>query len=444
MGEEETFNFKLGLICINYLLITCKTEDLYGIARKYGIRLPEKDFLTRLEFIKLIAIHLTKMFYITDIQKRFNDPLEYIGYALIHEPGIKKNLNNLDFIVKQDLIDVYADFCADSGVTVYNTLTKPVNPKMDMYLAKKKTMLRTESVFTMTGLDINAKSYLEKKTMIEKARSVANWSCFITTPIGALKIGLRKLIYDMIHLKCWLYIVDPSRKLIYGILKGKKNDEYNTGVRDEFIRSLPREPLRAPSQLIKLSNYYFDESNSFSSEDFRLFEIYDELKHNKLLLKEEEGPKYADIFRDLIIMEIVSGTPIVSFTSENFKEQALASGFLAAMDSYVSQIGGTKLEEINYKGFYVQAAYGKCTKLACFLSYPADKSLKDRLKYLIENEGIVVSRDKLLDDVWGYESFPTTRTVDNYILSLRKKIENNPSEPVHILTLHKSGYKFVR
>ena len=66
------------------------------------------------------------------------------------------------------------------------------------------------------------------------------------------------------------------------------------------------------------------------------------------------------------------------------------------------------------------------------------------LKYLIENEGIVVSRDKLLDDVWGYESFPTTRTVDNYILSLRKKIENNPSEPVHILTLHKSGYKFVR
>jgi hypothetical protein len=398
MVEEEIFTFKniipqlqeiserkLGLICINYLLIACKTEDLYEFARKYGIRIPDKDFITRLEFIKLIAIHLTKIYYVTDLQKRYNDPLEYIGYALIQEPSIKKNLNNLDFIVKQDLIDVYADFCADSGVTVYNTLTKPINPKMDMYLAKKKTVLRTESIFTMTGLDINAKSYLEKKTMIENARSVANWNCFITTPIGALKIGLRKLIYDMIHLNCWLYIVDPSRKLIYGILKGKKNDEYNTEVRDEFIRALPREPLRAPSQLIKLSDYYFDESNSFTSEDFRTFEIYDELKHNKLLIKEEEqSSKYGDIFRDLIIMEILSGTPIVSYTSENFKEQALASGFLAAMDSYVSQIGGTKLEEINYKGFYVQAAYGKYTKLACFLSYPADKSLKDRLKYLIE------------------------------------------------------------
>ena len=66
------------------------------------------------------------------------------------------------------------------------------------------------------------------------------------------------------------------------------------------------------------------------------------------------------------------------------------------------------------------------------------------LKYLIEKEGEVVSRDQLLDDVWGYETFPTTRTVDNYILSIRKKIENNPSEPVHILTVHKTGYKFVK
>ena len=66
------------------------------------------------------------------------------------------------------------------------------------------------------------------------------------------------------------------------------------------------------------------------------------------------------------------------------------------------------------------------------------------LKYLIEKEGEVISRDKLLDDVWGYEAFPTTRTVDNYILSIRKKIENNPAEPVHIITVPKCGYKFVK
>lgn len=65
------------------------------------------------------------------------------------------------------------------------------------------------------------------------------------------------------------------------------------------------------------------------------------------------------------------------------------------------------------------------------------------LKYFIERKGEVVSRDQLLDEVWGYEVFPTTRTVDNYILSLRKKIEDDPSEPKHLLTIYKAGYKFV-
>ncbi len=68
----------------------------------------------------------------------------------------------------------------------------------------------------------------------------------------------------------------------------------------------------------------------------------------------------------------------------------------------------------------------------------------DVLKYLILHEGEVVTRHMLLDEVWGYEHEPTTRTVDNYILSIRKEIENNPSKPDHLLTVHTSGYKFVK
>jgi len=64
------------------------------------------------------------------------------------------------------------------------------------------------------------------------------------------------------------------------------------------------------------------------------------------------------------------------------------------------------------------------------------------LKYMIEHRGEVVTRDTLLDEVWGYETFPTTRTVDNYILSIRHKLEDNPSRPKFILTVHTSGYKF--
>jgi DNA-binding response OmpR family regulator len=75
-----------------------------------------------------------------------------------------------------------------------------------------------------------------------------------------------------------------------------------------------------------------------------------------------------------------------------------------------------------------------------------EMSLKEYeiLKYIIRHEGNIVSRNDLLDEVWGYESFPTTRTVDNYILMLRKKIETDPSHPKHILTFHSAGYKFVK
>jgi len=65
------------------------------------------------------------------------------------------------------------------------------------------------------------------------------------------------------------------------------------------------------------------------------------------------------------------------------------------------------------------------------------------LKYFVLHEGEVVSRAKLLDDVWGYEETPTTRTVDTFILNLRKKIETKPADPKHLLTVHTVGYKFV-
>jgi len=77
---------------------------------------------------------------------------------------------------------------------------------------------------------------------------------------------------------------------------------------------------------------------------------------------------------------------------------------------------------------------------------PLDLSSREfeTLKYFIQHESEVVTRDMLLDEVWGYERFPTTRTVDNYVLSLRKKIESNPSKPKHLLTIHTAGYKFVK
>jgi DNA-binding response OmpR family regulator len=65
------------------------------------------------------------------------------------------------------------------------------------------------------------------------------------------------------------------------------------------------------------------------------------------------------------------------------------------------------------------------------------------LKYFTENIDRVLTRELLLNEVWGYNSYPTTRTVDNQILKLRQKLETNPADPKHILTIYGAGYKFV-
>jgi hypothetical protein len=65
------------------------------------------------------------------------------------------------------------------------------------------------------------------------------------------------------------------------------------------------------------------------------------------------------------------------------------------------------------------------------------------LEYLIKNPRRVISRGELLNEVWGYENYPCTRTVDNHILRLRKKLETEPGRPKHFHTVHSSGYKFL-
>ena len=76
---------------------------------------------------------------------------------------------------------------------------------------------------------------------------------------------------------------------------------------------------------------------------------------------------------------------------------------------------------------------------------PVDLSSKEfaLLAYFISNPAETLTRDRLLDAVWGYENYPNTRTVDTHIVHLRQKLEPNPEEPRFIITVHGSGYKFV-
>jgi DNA-binding response OmpR family regulator len=68
----------------------------------------------------------------------------------------------------------------------------------------------------------------------------------------------------------------------------------------------------------------------------------------------------------------------------------------------------------------------------------------DLLVYLVEHRGEIVTRERLLDEVWGYDQFPTTRTVDTHVLRLRRKFEADPDHPALIETVHGQGYRFAR
>ncbi len=90
--------------------------------------------------------------------------------------------------------------------------------------------------------------------------------------------------------------------------------------------------------------------------------------------------------------------------------------------------------EINFKKYQAQKQ-GVSVRLS-----PREFEI---LQYLLERKGEVVSRDDLLNQVWGYESYPYTRTIDAHIATLRKKIEEIPDKPALIITIHGKGYKFL-
>lgn len=65
------------------------------------------------------------------------------------------------------------------------------------------------------------------------------------------------------------------------------------------------------------------------------------------------------------------------------------------------------------------------------------------LRYFVEHRGVALSRDELLNGVWGYDAMPSTRTVDVHVAELRRKLEPDPHNPRYLVTLHRIGYKFV-
>jgi len=151
--------------------------------------------------------------------------------------------------------------------------------------------------------------------------------------------------------------------------------------------------------------------------------------------------------------------PIIILTAKS-QEAEIVTGLELGADDYITKPfsvlellarikavlrraqSGTRVPEVYRSGdleinFRKYSAWKKGKSLA--LS-PREYEI---LKYFIERGGEIISREDLLNQVWGYDSYPNTRTVDAHIAKLRQKIENNPENPELIITIHGIGYKFL-
>jgi DNA-binding response OmpR family regulator len=126
------------------------------------------------------------------------------------------------------------------------------------------------------------------------------------------------------------------------------------------------------------------------------------------------------------------------FVTKPFKIKVLIARIRALIGRQIL----VDIEEFSFGDVYISFKNKEATKKGEPVELTAMEF--NVMKYFIQREGEVIDRDTLLDDVWGYENFPSTRTVDNFILSLRKKIEDDHKNPKHILTKHGAGYKFVK
>lgn len=116
---------------------------------------------------------------------------------------------------------------------------------------------------------------------------------------------------------------------------------------------------------------------------------------------------------------------------------------LARVKAVLRRAKSLPKEQENYSFGEVQVNLKSCQVSRSGKAMDFSSKEFELLKYFLCHPGETLSRDRLLEDVWGYDRFPTTRTVDAHIVRLRQKVEPKPEEPRFILTVHGTGYKFV-
>ena len=213
---------------------------------------------------------------------------------------------------------------------------------------------------------------------------------------------------------------------------------------------------RTLSDLLKSDGYTVESSgDGLEAQNLALSQAYD-LIILDVMLPSRNG---FDICRHLRKSGV--NTPILMLTARselNNKVQGLKSGgddyltkpfetpeLQARVEALLRRAAAGPRAEIksyDFDGIHVDFTTARVTKNGKAITL-GERECR-LLRYLVERKGIVLSRDELLQEVWGYKSVPLTRTVDVHIAWLRQKIEDDPKNPQYIVTVHGQGYRFSR
>ena len=210
-------------------------------------------------------------------------------------------------------------------------------------------------------------------------------------------------------------------------------------------------------------------TSSLEAENFKVISSLDGEQGYQLACREKVDLIILDVvLPSLNGMEICRNlrtkgvmTPIIMLTGQKKEEIDRVLGLELGADDYITKPFGTKeliariravmrrsrpeapkLEEYSFGDVYINFKKQIAAKRKKDLYLTAKEF--GLLSLLISHEGEVVSREKILNEVWGYDKFPTTRTVDTFIHNLRQKIEHYPAKPSHLITVPWSGYKFQK
>ena len=205
-------------------------------------------------------------------------------------------------------------------------------------------------------------------------------------------------------------------------------------------------------------NFELEQFKVVSAEDGEIGLTLIENEKPDLIIMDVMMPKKDGLQACRELRESGNSTPLILLTARG-QEVDKVLGLELGADDYLAKPFGmreliarvkailrrtsnkTELDSIEFDDVVVDFKAYKAQKN----NSPLELSAREYrlLKYLVAKQGSVVTRDELLDEVWGYNSYPSTRTVDNHIARLRQKIEGNVTSPKHIVTVHGVGYKFV-